>query len=274
MGIVYTWDDVREGHIPTLNSFDLVAQQLRQTLASHEAIESAVICGSVLRRDHNVRSDIDCVVLYDADQEWSAIQIMQQIGKDAASLHVPVNFVPVDTHLAASSMHQLGRSFAQHIKSAVDAGGLVKGCLPDGLAVTQAVPDEVRSYIRAKAYNLEEGWSSFSIFSQERKAAYLKKMLESPLHIARKILHFNGLMNGDSKSEVRDKYNEWADSTIKNLFEELLELDVWYTNQLEEQQNCSDETKYRECWETLIAGIPMAISFVRQNALKLGEPYD
>jgi predicted nucleotidyltransferase len=273
MGVVYTWDEVYQGHIPDLGSFKSVQDHIRSKLLKSEAVEAAVLCGSVIRGDHNRRSDIDCIVMYASDHEQDAMSVMHQIGSAAKQLHVPVNFVPIDTDLSRSCMHQLGQSFAHHIADSVAVGGAIKGDLVGSLEPTLSVQEEVRSYVRAKTYNLEEGWASYSTFSDERKASFLKKMLESPVHIARKMLHFHGLMNGDSKKAVRNKYIEFASTDQQELFRRLLELDAWYSDQLEQQVKAADEEEYVRCLSHLSENIGLAIQFARSNALLLHEPH-
>lgn len=273
MGIVYTWDEVYQGLVPDLGSFEVVQDHIRSELFRCEAVEAAVLCGSVIRGDHNRRSDIDCIVMYASDHEQEAMSVMHQIGSVSKRLHVPVNFVPIDTELSRSCMHQLGRSFAHHIADSAAAGGAIKGDLVNQLAPTLSVQEEVRSYVRAKTYNLEEGWASYTTFSDERKASFLKKMLESPVHIARKVLHFHGLMNGDSKRMVRASYLEFATADQQELFQRLLELDAWYSDQLEQQLKAADEEEYLSCLNHLADNIGLAVQFARSNALRLHEPH-
>ena len=66
MGRVFSWQEINSGQIPDLSSFDSVGNLLREELTACPAVLGALICGSFLRGDHNLRSDIDCVVLY----EW------------------------------------------------------------------------------------------------------------------------------------------------------------------------------------------------------------
>lgn len=273
MGSVYTWDDVHRGRVPKYESFGLVVQNIQTRLKACNAVKSAVLCGSVLRGDHNRRSDIDCVVVYETSREAAAMETMRLIAGEAAKLFVPVNFVPVDSELAASSMHHLGRSFLYHIEISSINEGLIKGGLIECLAATITIAEEARSYVRSKTYNLQEGSASFSGFSGERQASYLKKVLESPLHIARKMLHRYDLMGADSKAEVRDRYGRWANAEIQEPFTRLLELDGWYSEELERQLECPDEKRYtKEAWGRIIdIGIPNAIQFARLNALQLHE---
>lgn len=273
MGTVFTWDDVQHGRIPSVKSFLSVTSDIRERIVHDPSICSAVVCGSVLRGDYNRRSDIDCIIVYDAEQEQRAVSLLQDICRSASMLHVPVNFVPVDTDLSASTMHHLGVAFVEHISSAADNGGLIKGDLPKNLRVNQPVQSEVRSYVRSKMYNLEEGWTSFTSASEERKALFLKKVLELPLHMARKVLYLHDAMGGDSKVDVCRAFATWADSQTRTLFEELLALDSMYTTALEKQLSEPNRNDYINTWNALIDGIPKAVRFARLNAMKLSEPY-
>ncbi len=270
MGSVYTWESIREGRIPSPKSFKVAAEFIRSAIKQEPTIMVAVMCGSVLRGDHNRRSDIDCAVLYETRNERAAISAMQTIGQLVHDTHhIPLNWIPIDSDLARSDMHQMGSSFVHHIKLAAGHGGTIKGHLSQALWPTQSVADEVRSYVRAKLYNLVEGAADLMQFSEERQMSYLKKVLESPMHIARKMLHVSGVMRGDSKEDVCTLYSAATTEECRNIFEKLLKVDASYTSAVEHQVRNPSLDEYTRVIGSVIQAIPLAIEFARFNALNL-----
>lgn len=273
MGVVFTWREVRDGHVPQLEDFVRVRQMIQSGLKNNPYIVAGIICGSVLRDDHNVRSDVDCALLYrGGGYEVEALKRMQEIVVEAQKLCVPINFIPVDTATAASGMHHFGPSFLKHLAVSAANGGAIKEDFLAHLAPAISMRDEVTSYLRSKLYNLTEGAASFASYSDERKAAFLKKVLESPMHIARKVLDMYGCLDGDSKREVVEAYCSFASEEMSHRFGELCDADFLYNIKLAHQLKKKNKEGYTRCLNALVGNIQPAIHFARLNALLLDEP--
>jgi predicted nucleotidyltransferase len=65
MGRVFTIEEIESGRIPKHNSFDRVANRIRSQLIEMPQVKAAMIFGSYAKRRHNIRSDIDCLIVYD-----------------------------------------------------------------------------------------------------------------------------------------------------------------------------------------------------------------
>jgi predicted nucleotidyltransferase len=265
MGQVFTWDAVRRGHVPQLESFDRVIDSLRREITTVPSIVGAIVCGSVTRGDHTVRSDIDCFVLYDHRHDRAVFSYMQEASDHAAAQHVPLNFIPCDTLLAETRMHHIGISFAQHLQKSIDAGGLLKGNPLALITPSIHVRDELESYMRKKMHTLQENWSQISTFSEERVASYLRKLLEAPLHIARKVLAHREPLSLDSKAYIRKRYRSSMPVDLVSRLDYLIAADEWYTDELYKALAHPNRHAYRSVLTKLVDLSPRVLRFVRSN---------
>ncbi len=269
MGQVLTWDAIQAGRIPKKESFHQVAAPLREVLSVEPSVVSALLFGSVVRGDFNIRSDIDCVVIYETEQQTWAMNAMHEVGRAAHALHVPINFAPCDTVVAKTHLHHFGGEFIRHLQASMDTGGLIKGNLVDLLAPTIPAKQEIESYLRVKMYNMTRSLAEMVSFSEERMAAFLKKALEASTHVARKMLIYEGNMRGDSKRDVRERYRETMPSALSRQFDHLLAMDSMYSTHLRLQVDQPDQGSYLEALGRLQAELPRVLEFLRSNILRL-----
>jgi predicted nucleotidyltransferase len=271
MGQVFTWDSIQAGRVPKLESFQRVAADLRETLSSEPTVVSALFFGSVIRGDFNIRSDIDCVVLYDTGGQNSAMGAMHHVDRMAHSLYVPINYTPCDTALARTRFHALGVAFVRHLQAAIDAGGLIKGNLVDLLAPTAPVEQELESYISRKMYSLQAALAQMASFDEKELARFFRKAFEAPMHIARKMLIYEGTLEGDSKQDVRERYRETMPTHLGEQFDYLLSVDSWYNLELESQLGNPDEDQYVATLSSLQSELPKVLEFLRANIRRLND---
>jgi predicted nucleotidyltransferase len=271
MGQVFTWEAIRAGKIPKRENFHTVAKYLQNTLATEPSVVSALLFGSVVRGDFNVRSDIDVVVIYETEREKEAMVAMHHINQRAQDLHVPINFTPCDTLLAQTRLHHLGSSFMRHLQASIDAGGLIKGDLVSMLAPTVTPEDEIESYIKMKMYNMQESMAQMTSFSEERLVSFYKKALEASTHVARKMLIYEGTLVGDSKKQVQERYWETMPPELAHLFDGLVGHDRFYTELLEAQlQNPCERVYNRGLRELMVDNcLPQTLRFLRLNIIRL-----
>lgn len=265
MGQVLSWESVSCGHVPKLEDFPWVIKEVREVIARDISIIGALVCGSVTRGDHNLRSDIDLFVLYDHTRQHEAFRIMQASSFLAASRCVPLTCIPCDDLIAQTRMHHVGGSFLRHLERSIEAGGLLKGDPLGSLARSVSEKDELESYLRMKMYNLQEAWGLMQTFSEERLISYLKKLLEAPIHVARKVLAHQGLLSGDSKSYIRAQYREVMDWILIEQLEELIKMDARYTEELVAQLDIPDEERYRQMLDSILMRSEKFLSFIRAN---------
>lgn len=271
MGKVFTVEDVMENRIPELNNFRLVRDHMRRVLFADQSIDTAVIFGSVLTGTFDIRSDIDCFVAYHVEKQSDAMQTLQQLHEFGDSLLVPVNFVPADYTILATKMHLFGPLFRDNLHNAVGSGGLIKGSL-DGLFDESVGPgEELEEYVRAKMYTLQESVTEIASASEEKKMRTLKKSLEAPMHVARKMLGARESICYGSKTEVLSGYARCAPRCLASQLSRLVDVDRAYTNEIKEQQKFPNEKKYLAKLADLEGRIPQTLEFIRGNILWLSE---
>ncbi len=269
MGQVFTWEAVKENRIPDPHSFHKVAEELQYSAAKEGSILGLILCGSAVYGEHTVRSDLDCFALYDVDREADAFRYMKELTSWSAQLHVPLAFIPCDSQLAAAGMHHVGESFRQHIEKTSRAGGILKGNpLPLVVGGTSS-QEEIESYLRVKMYNLQEAWSQSSAFSEERMASFLKKLLEAPVHVARKVLAYGEVLESDSKSYILQRYGERLPVRLSEHLNLLAELDKRYTRWLAEKPAEPNKAEYGEVLNSVAISSEKVLAFIRENLLHL-----
>lgn len=270
MGMVFSWGDVLTRKIPSLEGFSWAVENARKMFAEDDSIVGAIVCGSVIRGDHNRRSDVDVFVLYDPELQEEAFRCMQKVTREAFGKYVPLVCLPCDTRIATTRMHHAGASFRQHLERSAIAGGLLKG---NPLAfLADSVPDrlELESYLRVKFYNLQEAWSTAVTFSEERRMMYLKKLIEAPMHVARKVLAHRGFLDGDSKMRVRELYRERIPRLARQ-FEGFIRLDEVYSAELENQLREPDAHAYFRLLDIIAFSSEEVLDFIRANLMFVSE---
>lgn len=271
MGRIFTWDEISNLKVPRTIDFQRVAELLREEISREPTIVSAVIFGSVLRGDYNCRSDIDCLVIYDSAQETQAARFLQQLDEKAHTLNVPINFTPCDSTLATTRFHQLGPLFLRHIYRAIETGGLIKGDFRRRLAATVTPREEIETYIRSKMYTIQEGYAEMRTYGDERLAVFLKKTLEAPMHVALKLLLFIGEVEDDSKKAVAAKYATIFPAKLRARLFRIIEVDKWYTNEVNLQLDRKDLHTYNMSMRELRLAVPQTLKFIRSNILHLAN---
>jgi predicted nucleotidyltransferase len=273
VGKIFTWGEIVHNQIPSLSDFPQVIAEVRRTAETERSLVSVLVCGSVIRGDHTVRSDIDCFVLYDHKCQNEAFAWMQKMSAIADLVHVPLSFIPCDTLIARTRMHHVGPSFAQHLQKSIEAGGLLKGDPLSHIAPSLPEKDELEAYLRIKMYSLQEAWGTANTFSEERMASYLKKLSEAPMHIARKTLVHAGTLKNDSKAYVRSQYRKVMPEGMADQLDELIEYDVAYTKNIPAQRRLLDPKSYKQELQQILDKSDEILAFIRDNlAFVAGRP--
>src|SRR4030042_353606 len=190
MGRVFSWQEIESGQIPELKNFDLVGEMLRKELSICPAIIGALICGSFLRRDHNRRSDIDCVVLYEWKKRQAAENVLRELAQISSDLNVPLEFVPVDSELAQTPLHHLESTFIDHlIISSRDKAGIIK---MNPVSILSFEPSlfiqDTKAYLINKVRRFDKGSINLPVMPSDQLYRLLQKAVEFPVYAARKIL--------------------------------------------------------------------------------------
>jgi len=249
MGKVFTWDEVRQGMIPQLDSFTKISSEVRRVLEDSSAI-SAVICGSVNHGHQNVRSDIDLFVFYEERDKTEMVALMLYLGEFAQDWFVPIDFIQLTPELAGSNMCSISPSMARHIECSARRGGLI-GLNPFYVTDVYALNHraEAINWTRQKIRMLDEG--AVCRYSETHEAQFLQKLLEAPINGTRKLLLVNGSFEDDSKQAVLDLAGERFPELIESLTG-LLVIDAAYTEVIRRNIDYPEKQDEKDYSEALL----------------------
>lgn len=272
MGRVFTWDEVRRDKIPGRRDFEIVLARVKQTIENTEGILGAVFCGSVGHNAWNIRSDIDCMVLYNPRALREVMTSLNLVNEFAGEKNVPIEFIPADVELAATHMHTLDASFLDHMSGIVERAGHLKQNPLDVLAAG-AVTDreDVRLYVKYKLKAFEKGLCDIANMRDEEKAPLFQKAFEVAVNTARKLLRLYGVkMPDDTKASVERYYVETAGPRERELFLKIVAEDKKYTERVNELAVRHPPQRYVWAMEYLNKELLWdAFEFVRLVALRL-----
>jgi len=271
VGKVFSWGEIERKEIPQPSDFSIVVGKIRQNLEVANGVVGGILCGSVLWNSYNERSDIDCVVVYDPTKRREVVEALRDINQTASTLHVPTELIPLDMHIVRTPLHHIGPSFAVHLRYAAENGGVIKeNPLPlfvfDGISIVE----DVRGYLRNKLRRLEKGMSTLPTMEVADLLRFLQKVLEAPVHVARKLLRWQAVkMPDDSKRTVMFYYPDIANAREHELFVKITTIDSQYTAEILAQLQHPNKALYSRvigeieelAWDTL--------EFVRLNAFRL-----
>jgi hypothetical protein len=271
MGRVFTWDEVLRKEVPTPDDFRFARSALELRFLGESSILYVLLFGSVVRGDQNCRSDFDCLVVYDAAREEEAMRALADARRVANQNFVVPNILPVDSVLARSRFHSFGPTLTRHFNTCVKLGGVLKGKGTIELPEFSTVREDVENYLRRKLRRFVESRSRLDELDEKETAHFLQKLLEFPVHIARKMLELSGEAgDDDSKKIVFERYSASVVPDLRQMFERLLELDVLYTKELGRQLAKPNELDYQMMVATILEeAMSLATQFVRENIARM-----
>jgi hypothetical protein len=271
MGRIFSWPEVEARQIPELASFEMVGNVFRSLLVTCPEVVAALFCGSFIRGDHNIRSDIDCVILYEAKGRAEAVALLRELLVFARGLFVPVEMIPLSVELAATPHHHLAPTFLEHLSLSAMNGGVIKANPVPLICPRQTTfVEDTRDYLIHKMRKLEKGMVTIPVVSTERLFLFLQKVLDLPIYVARKLLRCHGIpLETDSKQEVLRLYPTLGITPAIAILEEVTRMDRVYSATLESQSRRPDEQRYREVIENLLTIIPNVLDFAQYNLLAL-----
>ena len=248
-----------------------VIDTMRTKLGATEGIVGAILCGFCMWGTHDQRSDVDCVVLYDFGARERVFHVFKEIEAEAHSLYVPAQIICVDTEVAKIGMHDITFLFSRHLNHAAREGGVVNEDPMQYLRFPRTDPaEDIREYIRHKLGDLQKRFVGYKTMGEDGQVRFLKKVLEVPMNLARKLLARNGFdLENDSKKVVSEKYAGIASPLEYSLFQGLTELDERYTKAIRIRTDfiCS-QNSYNSLLSAIENQIGNAIEFVRIIAIR------
>lgn len=253
MGRIFSFSEIEKKKVPYRESFNAVARALTEDIGRCEAITSALACGSVLKSRHSRRSDFDCLVIFKEEKREKALAWMESFHNFANSHYfVPMQFIPVSDAVANTPLCHIEVLFLSHLCWATKNGGVIKGSPMEFLYLDYQNPmDDFRNYLRYKMRAMELGQVTLRSMDDAVFSSFLQKGLESPIHVARKMLQIKEMLPEEeimelSKEKIVGLCIPYLKSPEQERFlAQLLELDKKYDEELEEQLINPDKFSYR-----------------------------
>lgn len=187
--------------------------------------------------------------MYESGKTAEVVNLLQNLSMQAYRLHVPIEFIPVDTAMAKAGKHRLNRSFFEHLQWSIRNDGLIKENPLNCVKVAEiSMAEDVSEYIRYKLEKFEKDIISFNIMDEVAKCGVLKKLLETPLHVVRKMIRLRGdaeTANRAGKKELMEHFAKIASLQILSELHLIVGADITYSKELESQLLNPNEENYR-----------------------------
>ncbi len=272
MGRVFSADDLWKRKILMLSDFDEVSHEVKERLSACDGVIGGLMFGSVLWKHYTKRSDLDCLVLYDSCLvRINPNQLFLELNKFAAGFYVPLQLIGIDVAIAQVGLSDVGPSFFTHLQLAVNYGGIIKkNPLPFFKPPAMSFAEDAREYLRRKWRKMQNGVNSLLTLQTCDLFRFLQKVLEAPIHIARKMLHVSSvLMETDSKQEVIAHYSKIASAKELELFEKIVGIDSEYSAELDRQwKNFDIKSSYKKMIDKIKATAYDTLEFTKLNLLR------
>jgi predicted nucleotidyltransferase len=279
MGKVFTWEEIKEGKVPSIERFYLVRDkllypQLRDFL-SEELILGAMVFGSVVTGDVNERSDVDVLIVASNHLEKLGPRL-RELKDKAKKIHVPLDLIVIPSELAKSSMHSVTLALLDYLEI-LNKKRRVKiigknpiNLLSQGMRISDYL-DDVRNRFRFSINRLLKTFLGIEA-EMERPSKYcycLRRALEAPFHTARRMLILTGKREVIMKAEILKGYRESFDNKLGDLLFQVSQIDSAYTNFISKEKSNQKLSLnlYQKVLKELEKTIPLALEFERQNAL-------
>lgn len=260
MSRIFTFEEIEQKQVPTVDDFGHVLNALREQLPTLPNFIGAVIFGSALSGNFRRTSDIDVFVAFDdpglrLSQETK--QALNQLTSLARDHYVPIDWLPNTREQLQQGLHTIRAGGLDHISWGAAHGGLI-GTNPvvyhpvnrraEAIAYTLFAMDElVRADVR---------WPQMTEIERNKVRG---KALDRPVAAARRVLELKerdvcALPSGEVVAAMKDK-------KLRRLWR----LSEWYRRRLELQLTYADRQHYLAVMETLDTyALPQAHDFLAE----------
>ncbi len=276
MGRIFTGEEIRLGHVPKTETVTDFIAQLRETAERTHGFRGGVLCGSYAGGTATLRSDIDGILVFDDTWFSDADSLMCGLHRMAAERFVPLDMRAIPTSLAQNGGHGISLSFAKHLNDAAlyRNGGIGDNPMPFFAYRTRDKAREAWDYVARKIQRFRHAMYRFDSLSLADQAKFLQKMIEAPIHVARKILQLEGSLEPDDSREtvIRTYRVNTGGRERPKLFNGLVSADNAYTEHLPTYLQFHIADDYRAELSTLKIEIPNCIRFLTLILDGLAQP--
>ena len=273
MGRIFTPWQVEQGLVPALNDFGVFVKLLKHDLEKCEGVIGALTYGSAALGCYTRRSDVDCLIVHNPENEELVIGVLTALYAVAQRMNISLEAIALSSDIAATRMHHIDHGLIDHMlrvvslnpESVIRANPLFFLSLggPD-------LKEDTIDYIRFKLRQLEKFRLEERSVSEPIYYSGLSMATSSVIHIARKmIIYLGGDLTNDSSLNVCEFYPDFVDSELASIFRQLVQVDRQYSEILLQQLERFDCATYEAAVQAIDDSLPAFVKFARINALML-----
>ncbi len=214
MGKVFTHTEIDTLQIPREEDYARLNNALRASATGQCA---ALLIGSTARAlakgkpCTNLRSDIDCVVIFDDGRSHREIlECFLHCGELADELNIPLSILPYKESWVLDGTSDVGPGFGKHVRKCARPESLIGGeWNPDYFASSAvSVRTEAHMYLSRKRGALMK--RAHVALDEVEAARYYTKLMEAPAHAARRLLDCvgDGIVGNDDETFVLDSFSQ------------------------------------------------------------------
>ncbi|HEY1074773.1 MAG TPA: hypothetical protein VGE59_03700 [Patescibacteria group bacterium] len=270
MGYVYAPEAVRLRRVPKLENYGRLIKITRERLPGIGLI-GGVIGGSAIIGQQSIRSDLDLFALSTAEHIEDVLERVSDIVYQATQWHIGLRPSLLDFEVGRTTLHHLDAGFYAHLQWAARNGGVIgEDPLPRIQSQHLSPREGACHYLTFKSRSLSIKRSSFRGMPLHERLDALQTALESPIHVARKVLEAYGHPFEDTKACVQEVYRRHFPAHAEKL-DALVTCDAWYTGQLIKHLRKFELGPYEEVLRALEPCLKTSFYFVRDNLLMLAH---
>lgn len=202
MTMVYSAAEVIRGDFPqSLRTIERVRERILRLL-NHPGIVGAIVGGSVAQGTHTLASDIDGLVIL-ADEEAKAP--LGEMYSMAKSYHVPLDLAIVREGVARSTLHPLTSGYVRAL-SLSGPEAVVKANPAEIICQFACTPLQEAILYTGRKLGKFEQWRAGLMLIDAEHQLYLSEILDTPFHVARRVLDVQGVSDTASTPAVIENY--------------------------------------------------------------------
>lgn len=230
MAKVFTSEEIRLNKVPRLDDFELAANDIAALPEQSEYNGTQImIYGSVDERRHDIRSDVDCLVVLPDHVSYSGLlRFVNSLREISETTNVPLEPIIVKKAVAQSGQHGLESLFLDYLKEVEPHVRFRIGSPASQLtAPDSSYEDDYHAFVSAKTEKFTKAATNPNIdFNTFQRA------LELPRALDRKWMRLTGTIlpmciTRDNQTEPNDFY------MVRDAYDYLLAMDAEYNAALQ-----------------------------------------
>lgn len=146
MAKVFSAKELENGHVPKLTDFERMANIILEMPRPEQTAYplELMVYGSVDRLEHDIRSDLDCLIIWPEDLSYSGIKQYLSWVKDIAhSMHIPIEPLAIRRDIAERGEHGLEVLFMEYLIQQEPKVRLIQGRPASRLSLPEKVPSAI-----------------------------------------------------------------------------------------------------------------------------------